>query len=48
VGAVAGIASRAGTGAFQGVQRVTVGRVVDTMRSRRSTLKEEPESWGTP
>lgn len=48
VGAVPGIASRAGTGAFQGVAKVTVGRVVDTMRSRRSALNEDPQEWGTP
>lgn len=41
VTAVAGIASKAGTGAFQAVTEVTVGRVVDTMRSRRNKLNEE-------
>lgn len=41
VGAVAGIASKAGAGAFQPVERVTVGRVVDTVRSRRNKLSEE-------
>jgi len=46
VTAVAGIASKAGSGAFQGVATVTVGRVVDTMRSRRNKLLEAPESAG--
>lgn len=40
--AVAGIASEAGAGAFQTVEKVTVGRVVDTMRSRRNKLDEDP------
>lgn len=40
--AVAGITSKAGTGAHQTVAKVTVGRVVDTMRSRRSKLVEDP------
>lgn len=42
VGAVAAIASRAGTGRFQVVTKVTVGRVVDTMRSRRNKQLEDP------
>jgi hypothetical protein len=41
VPAVAGIASKAGAGAFQAVERVTVGRVVDTIRSRRNKLSED-------
>lgn len=48
VGAVAGISSRQGTGAFQAVNHVSVGRVIDTMRSRRSAQLEEPVTWGTP
>lgn len=43
VPAVAGIASAVGAGAFQGVAKVTVGRVVDTMRSRRNKDTEKPE-----
>lgn len=39
--AVAGIASKAGTGAFQPVVQVTVGRVLDTIRSRRNKLDED-------
>lgn len=38
---VVGIASKAGLGAFQGVDVVSVGRVVDTMRSRRNKLAED-------
>jgi hypothetical protein len=41
---VAGIASKAGSGAFQAVATVSAGRVVDTMRSRRNKLQEAPES----
>jgi hypothetical protein len=41
--AVAGIASKTGAGAFQGVNKVTVGRVVDTMRSRRNKDVEDPQ-----
>jgi hypothetical protein len=37
-----GVASSTRGGAFRIVQRVTVGRVVDTMRSRRSTQIEAP------
>lgn len=48
VGAVAGIASKVGTGAFQGVQQVSVGRVIDTIRSRRNKLDEDPQFWGAP
>lgn len=43
VNAVAVIASRTGAGRFQVVDNVTVGRVVDTMRSRRNKLTELPE-----
>ena len=42
VNALVGIASRSGAGAFQSVQKVSVGRVVDTMRSRRNKLAEDP------
>lgn len=48
VGAVAGIASRTGAGAFQPVIQVSTGRVVDTMRSRRNKQLEDPQYWGTP
>lgn len=48
VTAVAGIASATGAGAFQSVHHVSVGRVVDTMRSRRNKLVEDPQEWGTP
>lgn len=41
--AVAGIASKVASGAFQGVETVTVGRVIDTMRSRRNKLIEDPQ-----
>lgn len=43
VTAVAGIASKQGAGAFQAVNKVTAGRVVDTIRSRRSALVEDPQ-----
>ena len=36
-----GVASNAGTGRFEHVTRVSVGRVIDTMRSRRSTQVED-------
>lgn len=36
-----GVASNAGTGRFEHVTRVATGRVVDTMRSRRSSLVED-------
>jgi hypothetical protein len=36
-----GVASNAGTGRFEHVTRVAAGRVIDTMRSRRSTLLED-------
>ena len=39
---VASIASKTGAGRFQIVNRVTVGRVVDTVRSRRNKLLEAP------
>lgn len=42
VTAVPGIASKAGAGAFQGVNKISVGRVIDTMRSRRNKLVEAP------
>lgn len=48
VNAVAGIASHQGTGAFQAVSQVSVGRVVDTIRSRRNKLAEDPQFWGAP
>lgn len=41
VNAVAGIASNVGAGAFQTVVRITVGRTVDTMRSRRNKIPED-------
>lgn len=37
-----GVASSAGSGRFEHVTKVTVGRVIDTMRSRRSALTEDP------
>lgn len=36
-----GVASNAGAGRFEHVTRVATGRVVDTMRSRRSSLVED-------
>lgn len=48
VPAVAGIASKTRGGAFQGVDHVTVGRVIDTVRSRRTSLDEDPASYGAP
>lgn len=42
VPAVAAIASKVGGGRFQVVTKVSVGRVVDTMRSRRNKLDEDP------
>lgn len=48
VNAVAGIASKVGSGAFQPVVQVSAGRVVDTIRSRRSKLDEDPQYWGMP
>lgn len=48
VPAVLGIASKQGAGAFQGVHQISVGRVVDTIRSRRSKLDEDPQFWGAP
>lgn len=41
VTAVAGIASNTRTGAFQAVVDVTVGRTVDTIRSRRNKIPED-------
>lgn len=37
-----GVASDAGAGRFEHVTHVTVGRVIDTIRSRRSALDEDP------
>jgi hypothetical protein len=48
VNAVAGIASKQASGAFQGVAQVSVGRVVDTIRSRRNKQDEDPQFWGAP
>lgn len=42
VNAVAGIASKTGSGAFQALRNLSCGRVVDTMRSRRNKLDEDP------
>lgn len=42
VDAVAAIASASGAGRFQVVTKVTVGRVIDTMRSRRNKQIEDP------
>lgn len=39
-----GVASNAGAGRFEHVTKVSVGRVVDTMRSRRSTLVEDRQT----
>lgn len=39
-----GITSNVGTGAFQIVTKVSAGRVVDTMRSRRNKLVEDPQT----
>lgn len=38
---IVGVASDVGTGRFQAVTNVRVGRVLDTIRSRRSSLPEE-------
>jgi hypothetical protein len=43
--ALAGIASRTGAGAFQVMARVSVGRTVDTIRSRRNRIPEQPEFY---
>jgi peptidoglycan hydrolase-like protein with peptidoglycan-binding domain len=43
VDAGVGIASRSGVGGFQRMYTVSVGRVIDTIRSRRSALDEAPE-----
>jgi hypothetical protein len=45
VGLLPGIASKSGTGAFQVLSYVSVGRVPDTIRSRRSKLDEAPERF---
>lgn len=42
VTAVAGIASNVGGGAWQPLTAIRVGRVIDTMRSRRNKLVEAP------
>jgi hypothetical protein len=39
-----GVASNTRAGAFQILEEITVGRVIDTMRSRRSKLAEDPQS----
>jgi hypothetical protein len=38
-----GIASNTRSGAFQSVATITAGRVIDTMRSRRNKLAEDPQ-----
>lgn len=43
VPALSGIASKQGAGAFQVMHTVSVGRVVDTIRSRRSAIDEDPQ-----
>ena len=43
-----GVASNAGAGAFEHVTRVGVGRVLDTMRSRRSSLDEDHQYVNVP
>jgi hypothetical protein len=43
VNGVVGIASKTRTGGFQALRNVTVGRVIDTMRSRRNKLAEDPQ-----
>lgn len=43
VNSVPGIASKTRSGAFQAVETVTVGRVIDTIRSRRNKLAEDPQ-----
>lgn len=48
VSAVPGIASNTRSGAFQAWSEVSVGRVVDTVRSRRNKLDEDPQEWGRP
>jgi hypothetical protein len=42
------VGSNAGSGLFRRVTRVSVGRVPDTMRSRRSSLSELPEYVDVP
>lgn len=42
-----GVASNAGTGSFRPVTEIRVGRVVDTMRSRRAKLIEDPQVSAT-
>ena len=41
-----GVASKVGAGRFRPVTHVTVGRVPDTIRSRRSSLVEDPQDSG--
>lgn len=48
VPALAGIASKSGAGGFQVMNSVSVGRVVDTIRSRRSKLEEDPQYFPVP
>jgi len=48
VTAVAGIASNVGAGAWQPMAEIRVGRVVDTMRSRRNKLTEAPVTVTVP
>jgi hypothetical protein len=43
-----GVASNAGAGRFEHVTQVSCGRVVDTMRSRRSTLDEDYQDVTVP
>jgi hypothetical protein len=43
-----GVASNVGSGRFEHVTRVTVGRVVDTMRTRRNKQREEPQAVAIP
>lgn len=44
INAVAGVASKTGAGRFQIITDVSAGRVVDTMRSRRNKLDEDPQT----
>jgi hypothetical protein len=41
INSVVGIASKTRTGAFQSVTEVTIGKTVDTMRSRRNKIPED-------
>lgn len=40
---VVGIASKTRSGAFQALDTITVGRTIDTMRSRRNKITEDPQ-----